>query len=169
MSEQKEAKTRLQIALEKKARLLEEAKEAEIRIRRLKAKAEKIYAVEKRNAEKHLKTHIGGMVEMTGLMQYVYPADIEPDNPQDRLIANLLVGVFLSVGISLEHASADDLEKLWKRGKEFRSQKKDDRLLAKVNQNLQLLFDKLGLMKTATKQQPNVDVQSNAQASVIES
>ncbi len=160
MSENKQPKTRLELAIAKRERLLKEAEEAKRNIKLLEAKVSRVEADEKRNREKHLKAHVGGMVEMTGLMRYVYPDGVEKDNPQDSLIANLLVGMFLSVSQMLESSTTDELEKYWNKGRDYRAKNKLDRLLPKVNPNLGSLFDKLGIVKSATNQQPNDNVQS---------
>jgi len=167
MTEKKQPKTRLQIALERKARLVEEEKETAKRIKLLKAKAERNDSIEKRNIEKRLKTHAGGMVEMTGLMRYVYPEGVKSDNPQDMLIANLLVGAFQKLAYDLETMPVEELQELWGCGQKFRREAKKDRVLPKVNPNLSELINSVQAIKaeSATSQQPNDNVQ--AEKSVV--
>ncbi len=164
MPEQKEPKTLLQIALDKKDRLAKEAKEANSRIKILKAKANRNDAIERRKKEKHLKAHAGGMLEMTGLLRYVYPEDVEADNPQDKLIANLLVGAFQKLSYDLESMSVEELQELWSLGQKFRLQYKRDRELTKVNSNLNELIESVKdriKLTSATNQQPNDNVRSD--------
>lgn len=158
----KEPKTQLQIAEAKKARLLEEAKKSAKKIAKLRAREKRHEATEKRIQDMHLKAHIGGMCEMTGLMRYVYPKGVESDNPQDRLIANLLVGAFQKLAYDLESMAVEELQELWVLGQRFRSQYKKDRTLPNVNPNLleliELVKDRIKLT-SATNQQPNDNVQ----------
>ena len=155
MSQSEKLKTKLEIAEERKAKLIAEAAKARDKVNNLKAKARRLESRENRAKENRLKNHIGGIVGMTGLSGYVYPDGVQRDNEQDELIENLLVGVLLKVGFSLEKASVDDLKILWEQGRDFRKLKKADRVLPKVNSNLNLLFQKLNLNITDTKQQPN--------------
>lgn len=73
---------------------------------------------------------------MVGLHRYVYSDTEMRDNPQDALIANLLVGSLLKLSRDLESASIDDLKRLWHAGREFRKQQQSDRQLAAVNKHL---------------------------------
>lgn len=160
----KESKTKLQIAEAKKARLLEEAKKSAKRIEKLRAIERRNEATEKRNKDYRLKAHIGGMCEMTGLLRYVYPEGIESDNPQDRLIANLLVGAFQKLAYDLESMSVEELQELWSLGQSFRLQYKKDRELPKVNSNLTELSESIKdriKSASATNQQSNGNVQVN--------
>ena len=92
-------------------------------------------------------------------MRYVYPEGVDTDNPQDRLIANLLVGILLRASEAIKNVSDDELHKIWLLGQDFRKQQKSIRTLPKVNENLKLLFEKLKTSETATIQQPNDNVQ----------
>ena len=156
----KSKKQLLAEAQKKKEQLENDAKEISKKIRKLKNESNKADSYVNRNKDFRLKAHVGGMVEMTGLLRYEYPEGVEADNPQDRLIANLLVGMFLSVSQMLESSTTEELEKYWKKGKDFRNKKQADRLLPKVNKDLSSLFDKLGIAKTVINQQPNDNVQS---------
>lgn len=155
MSEITKPKTKLEIAKAKKDKLLKEAEKTKRTIKLLEAKAKRFEARENREVDKRMKSHAGGIIEMTGLMRYVYPNNVLHDNEQDALIANLLAGVLLKVGSTLEKANADELKNLWEQGRDFRKLKKADRVLPKVNSNLDLLFEKLNLKVTDTIQQPN--------------
>lgn len=158
----KQSKTKLQIAEAKKARLLEEAKESAKRIERLRAIERRHEATQKRNQDMRLKAHAGGMLEMTGLLRYVYPEGVETDNTQDRLIANLLVGAFQKLSNELEESSVEDLAILWASGHNFRREYKKDRELPKVNPKLDELFEIIKnriKVTSTTNQQPNDNVQ----------
>ena len=155
MSEITKQKSRLEIAEEKKARLLAETAKTKDNIKYLKAQARRLEAKAQRAINNRVKTHAGGIVEMTGLLRYVYPDDVIHDNEQDALIANLLAGVLLKVGSTLEKASVDDLKNLWEQGQDFRNKNKADRVVSNINPNLDLLFDKLNLKITDTIRQPN--------------
>ena len=157
-----EVKTKKQLLAEAektKIKLQEESKEISKKIRKLKFESEKAEANAKRDTDTKLKIHAGGMLEMTGLMRYVYPEGVDTDNPQDRLIANLLVGIILRASEAIKNVSDDELHKIWLLGQDFRKQQKSIRTLPKVNENLKLLFEKLKTSETATIQQPNDNVQ----------
>lgn len=161
-NEVKTKKQLLEEAENKKKQLEKDAKENNKKIRRLKFEAEKANANAKKDADIRLKIHAGGMVEMTGLMRYVYPEGCESDNPQDSLIANLLVGAFQVVADSLENMSVEKLESLWVRGQNFRKASKKERTLPKVNPNLDELINSVKIRikaSSATNQQPNDNVQ----------
>ena len=157
-----EVKTKKQLladAESKKQKLVEDSKAINKEIRKLKFESDKAEALAKRDADTKLKIHAGGMLEMTGLMRYIYPDGVETDNPQDRLIANLLVGTMLRAAKAIENIGIDELQKVWESGRDFRKQNKGDRFQPKVNENLNLLFEKLRLIKSTSTQQPNDNVQ----------
>ncbi len=161
-NEVKTKKQLLEEAENKKKQLEKDAKENNKKIRRLKFEAEKANANAKRDADIRLKIHAGGMVEMTGLMRYVYPEGCESDNPQDSLIANLLVGAFHNLASDLESMSVEELQELWVKGQNFRKASKKERTLPKVNPNLDELINSVKIRikaSSATNQQPNDNVQ----------
>ena len=151
-------------AQELKAKLEKEAKENNKKIRRLQNESNKADSYVNRNKDYRLKAHAGGMLEMTGLLRYVYPDGFESDNKQDRLIANLLVGAFQKLSNELEKASIEELETLWISGQNFRKGYKKERELPTVNSKLdelsKLVKDRIKLT-SATTQQSNDNVQSN--------
>ena len=141
----------------KRTELKKQIAELSKEIVKQRAKETKYAKEEKRYKQTRIKVHAGGMLDMTGLLRYVYPDDVKPDNPQDALIANLLVGLFLRIGNTLENANVDDLQKLWESGRDFRKQNINERVLPGVNKNLDALYKKLKLKldETTTKLQPN--------------
>lgn len=68
------------------------------------------------------KTHAGGIIKMVGLLDYEYDAPYE-DNPQDRLAANLIVGVLLEAAQRLSSASLYQLQNYFDTGRKYRSEK----------------------------------------------
>ena len=76
MSQSEKLKTRLEIAEERKAKLIAEAAKARDKVNNLKSKARRLESREKRTKEDRLKNHVGGIVGMTGLLRYVYPYDV---------------------------------------------------------------------------------------------
>ncbi len=151
-------------AQELKAKLEKEAKENNKKIRRLQNESNKADSYVNRNKDYRLKAHAGGMLEMTGLLRYVYPDGFESDNKQDRLIANLLVGAFQKLSYDLESMSIEELQELWGLGQKFRKEYKRDRELPKVNSNLNELIESVKdriKLTSATNQQPNDNVRSD--------
>lgn len=148
-------KTRLEIAEAKKAKLLEEAKKVKSNIDALKMKARKDESKLKRIQDARLKKHAGGMVEMVGLFRYVYDNESVRDNPQDALIANLIVGALLRVAQGLEKAPVSELKKIWIDGRDFRRMNKDKRILSAVNPKIGELVEIVKSEITTTKLQSN--------------
>ena len=140
MSDKEDKKTMLEIKLAKKAKLAEEAKKLKREIDILEARKKKSDSYMQREIDFKLKLHTGGMVEMLGLHRYVYNDESIRDNPQDPLIANLLVGALQKVAFELETASVDELQELWECGDKFRHTYKKDRILPAVNPNLEGLI-----------------------------
>lgn len=161
------AKSKKQLLIEAqelKKKLEKEAKETSKKIRRLQNESKKADSYVNRNKDYRLKAHAGGMLEMTGLLRYVYPEGYDSDNPQDRLIANLLVGSFQKLAYDLETMPIEELQELWGLGQKFRNEYKKDRELPKVNPNILELIksvkDRIKLT-SATNQQPSDNVQSD--------
>lgn len=136
MSDAKIKRTKVDIQKEALAKLKAEAADKRKQIEILEARNKKSNKIKQREVDKRLKLHTGGMVNMVGLHRYIYSADEVRDNPQDALIANLLVGSLLKLSRDLESASIDDLKRLWSAGREFRKQQQSDRQLAEINKNL---------------------------------
>lgn len=107
--------------------------------------AQEKYAAKKiqRTIENRLKNHIGGTVNMTGLLRYVYEDESLHDNPQDALIENLLAGVFWEAAYRLESLSIEELILLYETGYKFRSLKPSEREIPNTNKNLNELFSYL--------------------------
>lgn len=136
MSDTKIKRTKVEIQKDALAKLESEAADKRKQIAILEARQKKAAEIKHRALDERLKIHSGGMVHMVGLHRYVY-SDVEVrDNPQDALIANLLVGSLLKLSRDLESASIDDLKRLWHAGREFRKQQQSDRQLAGVNKNI---------------------------------
>lgn len=106
-------------------------------------------------AEKRLKSHAGGFVEMVGLFRYVYEDDNVRDNNQDSLIANLIVGILLRASSELEKANVDSLYKLWIEGHKFREIDKSARVLPKVNPNIKELTERVLSIISGTEEEQN--------------
>lgn len=136
MSDTKIKRTKVDIQKEALAKLEAEAADKRKQIAILEARKKKSNEIKQREVDKRLKIHTGGMVNMVGLHRYVYSDNEMRDNPQDALIANLLVGSLLKLSRDLESASIDDLKRLWHAGREFRKQQQSDRQLAGVNLHL---------------------------------
>lgn len=136
MSDNQIKRTKVEIQKESLAKMVAEADAKRKQIARLEAQKKRTDEIKRREIESRLKIHSGGMVHMVGLHRYIYSdADIR-DNPQDGLIANLLVGSLLKVCQDLENASIDDLKRLWDAGRAFRIQKQADRVIPSINSNL---------------------------------
>lgn len=136
MSDTQIKRTKVEIQKEALAKLKSEAADKRKQIAILEARQKKAAENKQRALDDRLKIHSGGMVHMVGLHRYVY-SDVEVrDNPQDALIANLLVGCLLKVSQGLENASIDDLRALWDAGRAFRQQKQADRKIANLNPHL---------------------------------
>lgn len=97
------------------------------------AKQEKKSSREKRS---RVLIHAGGLLEMTGLLQYTFPEGERFDNYQDNLRANLLVGALLSLSEQLRDATPQQLSTLAQSGRAFRKMDKAQRKIAKVNPSL---------------------------------
>lgn len=141
MSDTQIKRTRVDIQKEALVRLESEAEKKRKQIAILESRKKKADEVKQRDLDSRLKTHSGGMMNMVGLHRYVYSDSEVRDNPQDALIANLLVGSLLKVCQDLENASIDDLKNLWDAGRAFRQQKHVDRKLAPINAHLSELED----------------------------
>lgn len=148
MSDTQIKRTKVEIQKEALAKLKSEAADKRKKIAILEARQKKAAEIKQRALDERLKIHSGGMVHMVGLHRYVY-SDVEVrDNPQDALIANLLVASLLKLSRDLESASIDDLKRLWNTGREFRKQQQSDRQLAGVNPHLSELDE---YVKSLTK------------------
>jgi len=66
-------------------------------------------------------THIGGMCEMVGLMRFRFGPGETPDNDQDDLRANLLVGALLKLSEQLEQATPEERAERAAAGDKFRN------------------------------------------------
>lgn len=136
MSDTQIKRTKVEIQKEALAKLKSEAADKRKQIAILEARQKKAAEIKRRALDERLKIHSGGMVHMVGLHRYVY-SDVEVrDNPQDALIANLLVGYLLKVSEDLQKASIDDLKGFWDTGRAFRQQKQADRKIANLNPHL---------------------------------
>ncbi len=136
MSDNQIKRTKVEIQKDALAKLEAEAEKRRKQIAILESRQKKADEIKQREIDSRLKIHSGGMVHMVGLHRYVYSdADVR-DNPQDALIANLLVGSLLKVSEDLQKASMDDLKDLWDTGRAFRQQKQADRKIANLNPNL---------------------------------
>jgi len=136
MSDTQIKRTKVEIQKDALAKLEAEAEKRRKQIAILESRQKKADEIKQREIDSRLKIHSGGMVHMVGLHRYVY-SDVEVrDNPQDALIANLLVGSLLKASEDLQKASMDDLKDLWDTGRAFRQQKQADRKIANLNPNL---------------------------------
>lgn len=126
-------RTKVDIQKDALAKLEAEAENKRKQIAILEARQKKADEIKQRELDTRLKIHSGGMVHMVGLHRYVYSDSEVRDNPQDALIANLLVGSLLKLSRDLESASIDDLKRLWDAGREFRKQQQSDRQISGVN------------------------------------
>lgn len=131
MSDTQIKRTKVDIQKDALAKLEAEAEKKRKQIAILESRQKKADETKQRELDSRLKIHSGGMVNMVGLHRYVY-TEVR-DNPQDALIANLLVGSLLKVCQDLENASVDDLKSLWGAGRAFRQQKQVDRKIASLN------------------------------------
>ena len=151
----KNAKTKLETQKESLAKLIAKAEEKKKLIAELEAKKKSAENARARIQDKRIKMHTGGMVSMVGLHRYDYQDASISDNPQDNLIANLLVGILLRAAQSLEKKSTEELKAIWDEGKQFRKQDKDERVLPEVNPNIKSLIDlvrpELVIKKEASK------------------
>lgn len=112
-----------------------ETKTPENRIAELRARAQKLA---RRAAQMELKelakegresrakrtrelAHMGGMMAMVGLDRFRFSAGETPDNPQDDLKANLLVGSLLKLSTQLENATPEQLHDLEVAGQNYRA------------------------------------------------
>jgi hypothetical protein len=86
-----------------------------------------------RQARTRILIHAGGLMEMTGLLDYCFKDEKDFDNYQDNLRANLLVGALLHLSDHLSTSSSEILSKLEKSGSEFRATRRIDRRVAPVN------------------------------------
>jgi len=136
MSDTQIKRTKVEIQKDALAKLEAEAEKRRKQIAILESRQKKADEIKQREIDSRLKIHSGGMVHMVGLHRYVYSDDEVRDNPQDALIANLLVGSLLKVSEDLKKASMDDLKDLWDTGRAFRQQKQADRKIANLNPNL---------------------------------
>jgi len=136
MSDTQIKRTKVEIQKDALAKLEAEAEKKRKQIAILESRQKKADEIKQREIDSRLKIHSGGMVHMVGLHRYVYSDDEVRDNPQDALIANLLVGSLLKVSEDLKKASMDDLKDLWDTGRAFRQQKQSDRKIANLNPHL---------------------------------
>lgn len=88
---------------------------------------------ERRKGRTRIVAHAGGMMEMTGLLECRFIDSSERDNVQDNLRANLLVGALLKLAHQLSEASAEELQSLTARGKQYRELRPAVRVVPKVN------------------------------------
>ena len=126
-------------------RQIEEAKkliaEKQKLTRRLNRKITGVVERETRAKEDRMKNHAGGMMRMLGLLDYIYPDAELHDNNQDALIENLLVGGLLRVSQKLSQSKLPELHNIYNEGKEFRDRSPENRMVPKINPELQKLFD----------------------------
>ena len=141
-------------------RIESEKMELNKRTRQLKAKVKKAavnVARELRNREIY---HVGGMVEMTGLLTYRYEGE-QRDNKSDNLCANLIVGVLLEASETLSTAPDEQIKKLWNLGQTFREKEPKDRVLAMTNENyLKIVADLNEEYKSKVDEQSNGNVKA---------
>lgn len=126
--------------------------------RRLSRKINGVVEREQRLKDDRMKNHAGGMMRMTGLLDYLYPDTELYDNNQDALIENLLVGGLLKVSEELSTASPEKIDEIYQRGVHFRKLKPEQRMLPSVNKSIDVLFDVLRQNKhnkTDTKGEQN--------------
>lgn len=109
--------------------------------RRLSRKINGVVEREKRLIEDRMKNHAGGMMRMTGLLDYIYPDAELYDNNQDALIENLLVGGLLKMSKELSGSTTDELQGIYEQGEKFRKLTPAQRILPGVNSNIAELFD----------------------------
>lgn len=109
--------------------------------RRLSRKINGVVERERRLKEDRMKNHAGGMMRMTGLLDYIYPDAELHDNNQDALIENLLVGGLLSMCEAFATSTPVELHELYKQGERFRKLTPAQRDLPGVNSNIAELFD----------------------------
>ncbi len=133
MSDTQIKRTKVDIQKDALAKLEAEAENKRKQIAILEARQKKADEIKQRELDTRLKIHSGGMVHMVGLHRYIYADSEVRDNPQDALIANLLVGSLLKLSKDLESASIDDLKRLWHEGREFRQQKQVERKIESLN------------------------------------
>lgn len=127
--------------------------------RRLSRKVASVVENESRAKEDRMKNHAGGMMRMTGLLDYIYQDTDLHDNNQDALIEYLLVGGLLRLSQQLSVLKPNDLHELYKKGKAFRDLKPDQREVPALNSELHQLFDILRTSKvneSSTKDCQNV-------------
>jgi len=115
--------------------------------RRLSRKVASVVENESRAKEDRMKNHAGGMMRMTGLLDYIYPDAQLHDNNQDALIEYLLVGGLLRLSQQFSVLKPNDLHELYKQGKAFRDLKPDQREVPAINFELHKLFDILRTSK----------------------
>lgn len=139
MSDTQIKRTKVEIQKDALAKLEAEAEKKRKQIAILESRQKKADEIKQREIDSRLKLHSGGIVHMVGLHRYVYSDSEVRDNPQDALIANLLVGCLLKVSHELENASIDDLRSLWDAGRAFRKQKQVDRITANLNPHIREL------------------------------
>lgn len=139
MSDTQIKRTKVEIQKDALAKLEAEAEKKRKQIAILESRQKKADEIKQREIDSRLKLHSGGIVHMVGLHRYVYSDSEVRDNPQDALIANLLVGCLLKVSHEIENASIDDLRSLWDAGRAFRKQKQVDRITANLNPHIREL------------------------------
>ena len=141
-------------------RIESEKMELNKRTRQLKAKVKKAavnVARELRNREIY---HVGGMVEMTGLLKYRYENG-QGDNTSDNLCANLIVGLLLEASETLSTAPDEQIKKLWNLGQTFREKEPKDRVLAMTNKNYLKIVTELNKeYKSKADEQSNGNVKA---------
>ncbi|WP_341742908.1 hypothetical protein [Azonexus hydrophilus] len=149
MSDTQIKRTKVEIQKDALAKLEAEAEKKRKQIAILESRQKKADEIKQREIDSRLKLHSGGIVHMVGLHRYVYSDVDVRDNPQDALIANLLVGCLLKVSQELENASIDDLRSLWDAGRAFRKKKQVDRITANLNPHIRELeeYSKMILQK----------------------
>lgn len=111
--------------------------------RRLNRRIDGVVEREQRLKEDRMKNHAGGMMRMTGLLDYIYPDAELHDNNQDALIENLLVGGLLKMYKELSGKTTVELKEIYEQGEKFRKLTPAQRILPGVNPNINEFFERL--------------------------
>lgn len=133
--------------------------------RRLSRKVASVVENESRAKEDRMKNHAGGMMRMTGLLDYIYPDAELHDNNQDALIEYLLVGGLLRLSQQLSVLKPNDLHELYKQGKAFRDLKPDQRKVPAISSELDKLFD---ILRTSKGNESNANDCQNVHDNDVE-